>query len=58
MGCSGHSHLDRSQHAVNQGLAARFAASGLDVTVRETARYFLYGYGMRGKASGASRGQL
>ncbi len=28
-------------------LAARFVAAGLDVTVRETATYFLYGYGTR-----------
>ncbi len=38
-------------------LAARFAAVGLDVTVRETASYFLYGYGTRETASGASRRQ-
>jgi SAM-dependent methyltransferase len=36
-------------------LAARFAAVGLDGTVRETASYFLYGYGTRETASGASR---
>ena len=28
-------------------LAARFAAAGLDVTVRETQTYFIYGYGTR-----------
>lgn len=30
-------------------LAARFASNGLDVIVRETATYFLYGYGTLGK---------
>jgi len=39
-------------------LAARFAVAGFDVTVVETANYFLYGYGTRGEASGASRPQL
>jgi 2-polyprenyl-3-methyl-5-hydroxy-6-metoxy-1,4-benzoquinol methylase len=29
-------------------LADRFAAAGLDVTVRETQTYFIYGYGTRG----------
>ena len=28
-------------------LAARFVAAGLDVTVRETQSYFIYGYGAR-----------
>jgi demethylmenaquinone methyltransferase/2-methoxy-6-polyprenyl-1,4-benzoquinol methylase len=32
-------------------LAARFAAFGLDITVRETASFFLYGYGTREKVS-------
>jgi 2-polyprenyl-3-methyl-5-hydroxy-6-metoxy-1,4-benzoquinol methylase len=32
-------------------LAARFASVGLDVTVRETSTYFLYGYGTKGKTS-------
>jgi 2-polyprenyl-3-methyl-5-hydroxy-6-metoxy-1,4-benzoquinol methylase len=30
-------------------LAARFARHGLDMTVQETATYFLYGYGEKGK---------
>jgi SAM-dependent methyltransferase len=35
-------------------LRARFAMVGLDVTVCETASFFLYGYGMQGKVSHGS----
>lgn len=38
-------------------LAARFAEVGLDVSVRETANYFLYGYGRQWKAAPASKGR-